>query len=119
MGKKKSDRAVKDLTAELERSQAKASRWKARAKALEAEAADSAKELRKLRKRVDAATSSPAPAAAPAAAAGTPRAPDAPGASGSPAPSWTVARLRTEARDRGIAGYSRKSKDELLELLGR
>jgi len=34
-----------------------------------------------------------------------------------PDDSWTVARLRTEARSRGLAGYSRLTKAQLLEAL--
>jgi hypothetical protein len=34
-----------------------------------------------------------------------------------PDDSWTVTALRAEARSRGLAGYSRKSKAELLAAL--
>jgi hypothetical protein len=125
MGKKKSDRAVKALTTKLEKAEAKAERWKARAKRLRGEVDESAKQAWKLRKRLAAAESSPGPASAAPGAPDSPGAPAAadtpaaPGAPDVPDGSWTVARLRTEARDRGITGYSRKPKDELVRLLGR
>lgn len=59
-------------------------------------------------------------AAAPKAAAPAPAAPAAssqaasPGRATTPDDSWTVTALRAEARSRGVAGYSRKTKAQLL-----
>jgi Rho termination factor-like protein len=41
------------------------------------------------------------------------------GAGSTPDDSWTVAELREEARSRGLTGYSRKKKAELLAALRR
>jgi hypothetical protein len=40
-------------------------------------------------------------------------------AAGAPDDTWTVADLRAEAKRRGMTGYSRKNKAQLLEELGR
>jgi hypothetical protein len=50
-----------------------------------------------------------APATEPATLAANPN--------GGPDDSWTVTRLRAEARARGVSGYSRKTKVQLLDDL--
>jgi hypothetical protein len=40
-------------------------------------------------------------------------------AASAPDATWTVTALRAEARSRGVAGYSRKTKAQLLADLGR
>jgi chromosome segregation ATPase len=131
---KKAEREVKDLTARAEKAEAKADRWKAEAKRAQAEAADSGKQLKKLRKRLDAALSASAPVVevgevaeatglvvAPAVEIGTVEeaVEEIAGAGDGARPdvTWTVTALRVAARDRGITGYSRRTKAELLRLL--
>jgi lysophospholipase len=46
-------------------------------------------------------------------------APAAPADGGGPDDSWTVADLRAEAKKRGVTGYSRMTKGELLAALRR
>jgi len=100
---------VKKLRAKLVRADAKAERWKGVARRHEKAATESQATVKKLRKRLDKASASSsvaeAPTSEPAASAATPD------------DSWTVVRLRAEARSRGLAGFSGKSKAELLELL--
>lgn len=124
---------VKKLRSELASAKAKRDRWKKRAVAAEAAAADVQSRLEKVEKKLKKARKAdgPATATSPAsssdgspAAAGLPVAPRAgevpatPGASdGKPDAGWTVAELRAEARRRGIAGVSRKPKAELLSAL--
>jgi chromosome segregation ATPase len=131
---KRAAREIEDLTARAEKAEAKADRWKAEAKRAQAEATDSAKQLKKLRKRLDAALSASAPAPAVGELAGATGLVIAPAAEVEtveaaveqaaaaadgthPDLTWTVTALRVAARERGIAGYSRRTKAELVGLL--
>ena len=98
MGRKKqlrkAERKVVRLSAKLAKAEQRAERWKAEAKRLRAEA--------------------PTPAALdPTEPAGT----AVPAEAGSPDTTWSLTRLRGAARERGLTGYSRSSKEELLRLL--
>lgn len=120
MGKKKADRTIATLTAKLEKAEAKAERWKARAKQLDSEKRAAAKEAKRLRQQLEA-YAGPAPEVA-VSAEDVVEAPATEGtvpATATPDASWTVTRLRAAAREQGIAGYSRRSKAELLQLLTR
>lgn len=125
--------AVRRLRSQLAAAEKSAEKWKSRAKAHRSDAVGAKAELTAVRRRLDKAAASatkwkgrarsgrsqtattgsvPAPVVAAAAesATTTPTAPD---------DAWTVTRLRAEARARGVAGYSRKTKDQLLaELRG-
>jgi peptidoglycan hydrolase CwlO-like protein len=118
---------VKKLRSQLAKAEKSAEKWKSRAKAHQSDAAGLKAELTVVRRRLDKATASAtkwkgrARSAAPAstsAAAAEPASTTAPerGAVSGAAPddSWTVTRLRAEARARGVAGYSRKTKEQLL-----
>jgi hypothetical protein len=103
--------SVKKLRAKLDRADAKAERWKGVARRHEKAAAEAQATVKELRKRLDEASS---------AGSGTEAEPEtAAPASPSAAPdeSWTVVRLRAEARSRGLTGFSGKSKAELLDVL--
>lgn len=89
--------AVAKLQERLERAEARADRWKKKAKQLAKGAG----------KTGPTATPGPGPAPAPT-----------PTPSGPPDGTWTLAMLRAEARTRGVAGYSRKTKAQLLAELG-
>jgi hypothetical protein len=113
---KKTDATEKDLRAKaeklrskLDRAEAKAQRWKGVARRHEKAANESRATVKKLRKRLDKASSegSVPEAAAPAAVS----------SAAGPDETWTVVRLRAEARSRGLTGLSGKSKAELLEAL--
>jgi hypothetical protein len=120
---------VKGLRTKLERAEARAERWKARAGRFEKAAAESRTQVRKLTKRFEKAATGPLmPRADPPhtssrshGEAPGPSAPDSQGSARRPATapdaSWTVARLRDEARSRGLTGYSGRTKAQLLELL--
>lgn len=69
------------------------------------------KELKKVRSAVE-------PALENIAAVASDVAPGTSGSAGSPDNSWTVTRLRAEARSRGVAGCSRMTKDQLIAVLG-
>jgi Lon protease-like protein len=123
--------AVRKLRSQLAAAEKSAEKWKSRAKAHRSDAVGFEAELTAVRRRLDKAAASatkwkgrarsgrsqtattgsvPAPVAAAESATTTPTAPDE---------AWTVTRLRAEARARGVAGYSRKTKDQLLaELRG-
>jgi hypothetical protein len=128
---------VKKLKARLAAAEESARTWRARAKARRSDVAAKQAELTGVQRRLDKAEASaakwkarakaPAPAAPP-----VPQVPEptvettdaamtasvSPTTSG-PDDSWTVTALRAEARSRGVAGYSRKSKAQLLaELQG-
>ncbi len=108
--KSKADKLLETTTAKLTKTEAKATKWKAEAKRLEAELKAAAKKFKKATK--EALTP---PEATDAGVLATP----ATSAAVAPGPdeTWTVIELRAAARERGIAGYSRKSKAELLALL--
>jgi hypothetical protein len=97
-----------------EKAEARADRWKARATGYQEEAAELRGQLKKVTKRLDKARRS-GPGERPAddvpAKQGVEQSVDVPDAS------WTVARLRAEARARGLTGVTTKPKAELLELL--
>lgn len=99
MGKKKkldkAEHEVARLAARLEKAEAKAERWKAEAKRLDAESRNRAAQPKRLPRQAEAV----------------------PAGADQPDATWNVTRLRTAARERGVPGYSRKSKDDLLRAL--
>ncbi len=143
---KKLEARVKKLEAAVASAEAKAAKWMKRAKKDRADAAASSARVSKLEKKL-AKAQQPAPKASVGVSRPTlavaPDAPDkpdeprprpprpprssrssrrsspppAPAAKAGPDDSWTVTALRAEARTRGLAGYSRKSKAELLAAL--
>jgi hypothetical protein len=118
---------IKKLRARLAVAERSAEKWKARAQENKSSAAGAKSELSALRRSLGKAEASAKkwkgraksvlPTSPPAPAAPTEvMAPTAPSA---PDDSWTLTALRAEARARGLAGYSRKPKAELLaELRG-
>jgi hypothetical protein len=91
---------AKKLRAQLAAAEKSADKWKTRAKDHRSAAVGAKAELAAVRRRLEKA-----------------EAPSTP--STTPDESWTVTRLRAEARSRGVAGYSRKTKEQLLvELRG-
>jgi hypothetical protein len=127
-GEKELKAAAKKLRSQLAAAEKSAQKWKSRAKANRSDAVGAKAELTAVRRRLDKAAASAmkwkgraksAPAAPPApvvepveATGGVPEAAAVPGAA--PDDSWTVTRLRAQARARGVAGYSRKTKVQLL-----
>lgn len=139
---RKLEARVKKLEAAVDSAEAKAAEWKKKAKKDRADAAASSAKVAKLEKKLEKARRP-----VPKASAGMSRptlavAPDAPAQPDEVAPpvevvevdtpgesapaaapaagpddSWTVTALRAEARKRGVAGYSRKTKAELLVAL--
>ncbi len=110
---------VKKLEARLASAEKSAGKWKTRAKQHQTDAAGLKSELTTVRRRLDKATASAVKwkdraKAAPSAPARRPAPRTAPETVGGPDGSWTVTRLRAEARARGIAGYSRKTKAQLI-----
>jgi hypothetical protein len=96
---------AKKLRAQLAAAEKSAEKWKAKAKDHRSVAVGAKAELAAVRRRLEKTE--------------TAATPETPAASTAPDDSWTVTRLRAEARSRGIAGYSRKSKEQLLlELRG-
>jgi len=93
---------VKELRARAEKAEARADRWKARASRYEQDAAELRAQLRKVTKRLDKVQRPGV------ASRSRPEQPDA---------TWTVVRLRAEARARGLTGATRKSKAQLLDAL--
>jgi hypothetical protein len=122
---------IKKLRSDLAAAETKRDRWKKRALKAEASAADlwarvkvAEKKVKKARKPDAASTpvSRPKPPAVSADALAAPPSAEQSGSSdGVPATipdaTWTVTRLRAEARRRGIAGMSKKPKAELLAAL--
>jgi chromosome segregation ATPase len=120
---------VEKLEARLERTEAKAERWKSEARRLRTDAADLERRLKKANKRARTlAAVTPAPANRSRAREQVEEAPvlpeaapsgDGPVQDGSAAPdeTWTVVRLRAEARSRGLTGLSNRSKADLLAAL--
>jgi hypothetical protein len=99
---------AKKLRAQLAAAEKSAEKWKAKAKDHRSVAVGAKAELAAVRRRLEKTET-----------AETAATPETPAASTAPDDSWTVTRLRAEARSRGIAGYSRKSKEQLLlELRG-
>ena len=114
---------LKKLEARLASAEKSAGKWKTRAKKHQADAAGLKSELTAVRRRLDKATASAAKwkdraKAAPSAPAPQLAPRTAPETVAGPDESWTVTRLRAEARARGVAGYSRKTKAQLLADLG-
>ncbi|UDY24945.1 hypothetical protein [Nocardioides sp. Kera G14] len=124
----------KKLKSQVKQAEEKAARWKDRAKSLETETRKASKQLRKLTKKLSAGTSTAAEAVGDAIAeagaevvldspegsveqAATPDLAEVGISAGGPDETWTLAALRAEAKERGVTGYSRKSKAELLALL--
>ena len=110
---------VRKLEARLASAEKSAGKWKTRAKQHQTDAAGLKSELTTVRRRLDKATASAAKwkdraKAAPSAPARRPGPRTTPETAAGPDESWTVTRLRAEARARGIAGYSRKTKAQLL-----
>jgi lysophospholipase len=116
---------IKKLKTELERADAKASRWQKKAKQHKAALAASQKRVTKLEKRLAEArrTASEPGVTRDALAAPTEivvaETSDAAGqpTSSTPDMSWTVVRLRAEARARGLTGLSSRPKAEILAAL--
>jgi peptidoglycan hydrolase CwlO-like protein len=122
---KKARARIRKLEAWLASAEKSAGKWKARAKKHQTDAAGLKSELTAVRRRLEKATASaakwkdrakaappsmPRPErTAPAVSTTAPTGPDE---------SWTVTRLRAEARARGVAGYSRRTKAQLLADLG-
>ena len=115
---------IKELKAKLERAGAEASRWQKKAKRHQAAFAASQKRVTKLEKKLAEARRTPSRPSAngdelpsptelvatePSDAAGHP--------ASTPDMSWTVVRLRAEARARGLTGLSSKPKAEILAAL--
>ncbi len=110
----------------LVKAQGKAERWKKEAVSQREAAATSGARAKKLQKKLDRAlaalesgrntdpSSSAVPEAAPESPAAEPTVPDGAAA---PDATWTVLQLRAEARRRGVAGMSNKSKAQLLAAL--
>ena len=114
---------IKKLKAQLKSADAKATRWQKKAKRHQAALATSQKRVTKLEKKLAEARrtasepatrdelSSPTEVVAPETtdAAGQP--------TSTPDMSWTIVRLRAEARARGLTGPSSKPKAEILAAL--
>jgi lysophospholipase len=122
--------AVKKLQTQLATAEKSTEKWKSRAKDNKSVASGFRTELTALRRRLEKAEGSvtkwkdrakkPVPAMAPAASAPAPTSATsapAPVKANDPDDSWTVADLRAEARRRGVTGYSRKTKAELIHAL--
>lgn len=121
---------VKQLREDLKRSEDKRASWKKRALSAETALADvqtrlrqSEKRARKAGKKAEATTPARTATTPPSRALGvdldpaTPATPAATATTAGPDASWTVARLRAEARERGLTGLSGKPKAELLKAL--
>lgn len=126
---KKRQATIKQLRADLKKSEAKRATLKKRATKAEASVTDLQSRLRKAEKQAKARTKNTAakdraralvPVSAtpdidtPAAVAPATNDSDT---SAAPDSSWTVAQLRAEARRRGITGMSNKPKAELVQAL--
>jgi hypothetical protein len=108
---------VNDLAKRLERAEAKVLRWKGKARDHEKSATASEKRAKKAEKKLAATRSAAVPGAPLTVPPSAPHA--APPEATGPGDHWTVRELRNEARARGVSGYSRKSKSELIALLKR
>jgi hypothetical protein len=113
--------AVKKLKAQLAAAEKSAEKWKARAKEQQSKAAGTKSELTAARRRLAKAEARAAKwkdrarAVPPVVAPAPP--PAVAGRSTTPDDTWTVTALRAEARTRGLPGYSRKTKVQLLAEL--
>ena len=115
---------IKKLKAKLKSADAKANRWQKRAKRHEASLAASQKRISKLEKKLSEARRTASRPSANGDELPSPTevvAPETSGAAGQPTStpdmSWTVVRLRAEARARGLTGLSSKPKAEILAAL--
>ena len=115
---------IKKLKAKLKSADAKASRWQKKAKRHQAALAASQKRVTKLEKKLaearrtasgPSATRDELPSPTEVVAAETSDAAGQP--TSTPDMSWTVVRLRAEARARGMTGLSSKPKAEILAAL--
>ena len=118
--------AVKKLRAQLAAAEKQAEKWRERAKDHKSVASGVKTELSAVRRRLEKAEASvrkwkdrASPAASTPSTRSAKPAPAAPSVHSLPDDSWTVTALRAEARRRGLTGYSRKTKADLLaELRG-
>ena len=121
---KKLKATIKSLKAKLKRADAKATQWQKKAKENQAALASSQARVTKLEKKLTEArrtaslpratrheSPSPTEVIAPVTAVSADQPSSAPDAS------WTVVRLREEARARGLTGMSGKPKAEVLAAL--
>ena len=115
---------IKQLKATLKRADAEASRWQKKAKRHQAAFAASQKRVTKLEKKLAEARRTPSqpsangdelPSPTEVVAAETSEA--AGHRTSTPDMSWSVVRLRAEARARGLTGLSSKPKAEILAAL--
>jgi lysophospholipase len=112
---------ITKLKARLKRANAKAAAWKKKAKRQGTAAAASKRRVAKLEKELATARRTAGPTSAirdqspsPAGAVAPETTDSADQLASVPDESWTVVRLRAEARARGLTGMSGKSKAELL-----
>ncbi len=122
--KKQLKSKIKKLKARLKRANAKATRWKKKAKRRQATAASSQARVAKLEKKLAEARRTTSPTSATRDELPSPTELVVPETTDSadqltslPDASWTVVRLRAEAKARGLSGMSGKSKAELLASL--
>ena len=108
----------------MERADAKAARWQKKAKRQQAAFAASQRRVTKLEKKLAEARRTTSPKGAARDEVPAPTEVVVPGPSESarqptstPDVSWTVVRLRAEARARGLTGLSSKPKAEILAAL--
>ena len=115
---------ITSLKAKLKRADAKATRWQKKAKANQAAVATSKARVTKLEKKLTqarrvadplSATRHEVPSPTEVVASETVVSDDQP--TSTPDASWTVVRLREEARARGVLGMSGKPKAEILAAL--
>ena len=96
---------AKELAARAEKAEARADRFKAKAARYKEEAAGLRAQVETLTQQLEEAQ----------AAAGRPD--QRSDQRSEPDSSWTVVKLRAEARSRGLTGFTTKSKAELIDLL--
>jgi hypothetical protein len=106
----------------LTKAKSRADRWKKEAKSHRKSASRALARVEKLRQKLDESHAlgegvQPAEAAEPKAV-GRPMTPETTvGAVAAPDETWSVVRLRAEARSRGLTGMSNKTKAQLLHAL--
>lgn len=88
-----------------DRAKEKAAKWKAEARQERTTSAKLESQLRRGERRAPVDAEPPSERG------------DLPVADGAPDATWTVARLRQDARQRGVSGYSRMTKAQLLDVL--
>ena len=121
---KKLKATIKKLKAKLKRADAKATRWRTKAKAYQATATSAQARIAKLEKKLAEARRSAGPTStrrdeltSPTEAVAPETTDPARRPTSTPDATWTVVRLREEARARGLTGMSGKPKAELLAAL--